>query len=310
MRKTHFFRAILLAFAAAYLPGCGGDSASNTPANNTNRRQQNVAANASPATSANTASNSTTTGGTPPLNAASQQKALPDPTPAANPPVQKTERKDEGLFSFPPPRATAYRSLDYRYLLSPARPPTFENAALKLSSALENAGYDQSAYSYFWSGNDEFAVVTRMERVSEDGEPLGGGKRWDDSDVLPSASGAKQYGNYLFAGRKTFYRVFAFIVTPKNYNFRRNTPPSFEMAREWMNKGEPVLGGDAPGGVREAPLTDRYKFFALLYLFVNHTSLDSPKSIDKLEPAELRLLETLNRDATAHLEKTKINFGE
>jgi hypothetical protein len=219
------------------------------------------------------------------------------------------QKKDEGLFSFPPPKAVHYALIPNRDLLNSDGQTTFQNVSDKLATALENAGYNAGDRSFFGNSADEFAIVTKIERIQEDGAPLKTDARWDDSSNLPTARSPSEYLNYLIDGKKIVYRVFAFVVTPKTYNFYRNSPPSFEMAKEWMNKGEPVLGGE-PGGVQDTIFTDKYKCYVLLYLFINHTSLDAPKSIDRLEENEKYLIAEMNRDTHSHLAATKIKLGE
>ena len=237
-----------------------------------------------------------------PPNAQVRPSATPPPT---------AEIKDEGLFSFPPPKVISYTVIEKSALLNREGQTNFSQISERLAAGLERAGYADDRYSYFWNEKDEFAIVTQMERINPDGTPLGSG-RWNGSTVLPRAHGAAEYFDYLISGKKVYYRVFAFVVTGKRSgrSFSRNTSPDFTMALNWMNKGEAELGGGGePSVIEDAVFGERYNCYALLYLFVNHTSLDAPKSIDTLTENEESLRDELNQEAGTHLRQTKINFG-
>lgn len=232
-------------------------------------------------------------------------------TPSATP-VPTAEKKDDGLFSFPPPRVTSYSIVERAALTGGAAQASFSQVSKKLAGGLEKAGYTGGKYSYFWSDKDEFAIVTAMERVNADGAPFEGADRWNESaePKLPKARSG-EYLKYLVSGKKVYYRVFAFVVTAKRsgQSFKRNTPPDFAMALNWMNKGDEQLGGEESSIIEDVVFGEKYKCYALLYLFVNHTSLDAPKSIDALKPDEEGLMEGLNHEAGAHLLQTGVKFG-
>jgi hypothetical protein len=202
--------------------------------------------------------------------------------------------------------------LKYEDLLNPAGPTTFDFVGQKVAAALETAGYTPEKYAYFWNDRDEFAIVTAMERIEADGNPLPEPERWNGSTNLPRAHRFDEYFRYLFGGKIVYYRVFAFVVTSKRYgrSFLRNSPPDFGMALNWMNKGEPQLGeGDGSTAIETASFNERYRCYALLYLFVNHTSLDSPRSVDSLTGPEMGLEEGLNKQTESHLANTHVNIG-
>lgn len=290
--KNLFILLVLLAIACA---GCGGDFGPASNANGNTKPPPTILPTGMP-TPPTTNSN---TKATPPPN------ATPQPTPISG------EKKDEGLFSFPPPQAVSVARLDNAKLMNREGPTNFGHVSEKLINGLQAAGYSSDHYSYFWNSADEFAIVTGLERVREDGSVIESDNRWNTSKQLPRARGISQYFRYLISGKKVYYRVFAFIVTRRNYNFKGNTPPSFEMASDWMNKGLPVFGDqDDPGSVQYSEYTDKYHCFALLYLFVNHTSLDGPLAVNSLPDNEAFLLTRLNKGAESHLAASNIVFGE
>lgn len=303
------------------MTACEGDVATNTSNNTSANRVTNTQVNTT------NRSNTTTTNTVFSNSSANTNKIRPRPplaTPGQIPPSPElSEKRDEGLFSFPPPRVTGYAALDPAEFMNPQGPTDFSYVADKLAQGLKRAGYPEDRYKFFWNDRNEFAIVTAMERVSEDGTPIGtspeGGtsaniaERWNATPAFPRARGGSEYIGYLFRGKRVFYRVFAFVVTPRKYrrNFYSNSPPDFEMAVNWMAKGDSQLGDGGPTSVEFVPFTDEYSCYALLYLFVNHTSLDSPKSVDSLTgDDEPELKQGLDITTENHLRRSRIRFGE
>lgn len=235
---------------------------------------------------------------------------LPPPQPT---PPPTAEKKDEGLFSFPPPKVISYSLVNNSDLLNKDGQTTFSQVSGKLAAGLKKAGYDtDDKYAYFWNEKDEFAIVTAMERINPDGTPIVGDGRWDSSTQLPRAHTWSEYIKYLMSGKKIYYRVFAFIVTAKRagHSFNKGSSPDFRMASEWKKKGDSALGEGESTAIGDVIFTEKYKCYALLYLFVNHTRLDSPQSIDTLKENDQGLTEGVNQAAGDHLRQTGIKFGE
>jgi hypothetical protein len=312
IKKIAFTQLLLL---AVVLSGCGGESANNTSANanKTNAaRPANTAINVpyDRVRTGNTTladSNVAATNATRPIPKEAPKPVIsPGTVPTAPPPVEK---KDEGLFSFPPPKVIDYGIVPRAELVNEGEETRFSQISDRLGEALRRAGYDEK-YSYFWNDKEEFAIVTAMERVSEDGSPLAGNERWADNDLLPRAHGPGDYIRYLISGKKTYYRVMAFVVTSRRSagSFLRGNSPEFTTALGWKNTGEAELGDGGPPTIEDVVFGENFKCFALLYLFVNHTSLDRPKSLDKLVENELDLKEGMETSVENHLERTGILF--
>jgi hypothetical protein len=227
-----------------------------------------------------------------------------------NKPINTPEKK-EGLFSFPPPKVVDVTEIEHPLLVNAeGSANTFSSVSQKLVARLQNGGYLQDHYRYFWNNDNEFAIVTAMERINPDGSPFtgSGNERWKISDSLPRANNSAEYVSYLISGKRVYYRVFAFIVSAKDYSFQEGPVPSFTMAKKWVDFGKPKLGGNASSApIREVPFDEQYHCYALLYLFVNHTSLDIPKAVNDLNGKdEMQLMEGLEIKAKTHLEKTGI----
>lgn len=315
---------ILILFSCFLISGCG-----DMPANTTNATKANgsnattvntsVPLNTSVPTNAATPANVIATNGTSASNTSkdankassnSQPTPKPEGSPKTNPtPEQKTEKKDEGLFSFPPPKVTSYAQLDAKKLLNPDGQTTFSQVSQKLAAALEKSGYNPSkGYRFFWNEADEFAIVTTMERINSDGKAFEGSERWDNSVALPKAKSGEYFKDLIY-GKKVYYRVFAFVVTAKRtgQSFFRNSPPEFEMAKSWSEMGEDEFGVGESTAIKEVVFDEKYKCFVLLYLFVNHTSLEKPKFIDSRKDDILK--QGLELDALNHLRMAGINVG-
>ncbi|MDQ3179538.1 MAG: hypothetical protein M3Q33_03360 [Acidobacteriota bacterium] len=230
----------------------------------------------------------------------------PKPTP-----TQAAEKRDESLFSFPPPRVVDFFEINHQQLLNQEGQTTLSDVSQKLATGLKNAGYSNGKYAYFWNNDDEFAIITAMERINADGTPFTNDMRWENLDNLQTAQNFSEYVKYLISGKKIYYRVFAFVVTNKEYAFFDNSPPSFSMAKKWMRRGKPELSAGGTSTIRDVPFDEQYHCYALLYLFVNHSSLDNPKPVDdeELKGSEKGLKNGLNQNPENHLQQTRINFG-
>lgn len=303
---------IILTFSAA-LAGCPAESSYNT-ANKTNSMPSNVMTtppfNANPPGNVYADSQPSNSYKSASSNAGGNvqhtpQFSTPKPTPATS------EKKDEGLFSFPPPKVTdAYVMDAARLLNAPGQETNLSQVSEKLLAELKKQGYGMGNYTFFWNDNDEFALVTAMERVNADGTKFPDSERWVKSAALPDAKDLREYFKYLIEGKKVYYRVFAFVVSAerKRQNFFKGTPPDFETALFWAHNpnGSDTLGGGEGSTIENVLFTEKYKCFALLYLFVNHTSLDAPRAIDPLNNDLQELTQGLSISAQEHLINTKL----
>lgn len=302
-------KALLFGAAAilSLLTGCGEMAVNSN--SNTNAYPANTSK-PSPSETPKTTGTSGNSSNT--ANTSGNQSNTTRPTPAATATPVAEKKKEEGLFSFPPPKTMSVTEIGAAELAAVTGQSTLAQVSEKLAGGLERAGYGKNEYSYFWNDKDEFAVVTAMERIDPDGSAFQT-NRWVEDDSLPTA-GSGQYLRYLISGKKAYYRVFAFIVTARQErtrrSFQRGSVPEFNTALNWENKGEEELGGG--GGtstVESAVWSEQHRCFVLVYLFVNHTSLDAPKSVDALVKGEIRLTGDLNKDADAHVKSVRDKLG-
>ncbi|MDA1055922.1 MAG: HEAT repeat domain-containing protein [Planctomycetota bacterium] len=66
----------------------------------------------------------------------------------------------------------------------------------------------------FGVGHDGFALLAKLERIDEQGAPLPGDNRWVYGELPPLSF--KDYIGRLFFEKPGYFRVLAFVVTPKN----------------------------------------------------------------------------------------------
>lgn len=243
-----------------------------------------------------------------------RQTATPTATPTPEQIETEEDKIEEGQFPFPPPKATNFITLKRSSITNKSGGTSFNDVSKKLVEALEKGGYDQENYGFFSYRNDEFALVTRMERIDNEGNLYNESSRWvkgTDYSMLPPARSPGEYFKYLFSGKKIFYRVFAFVVSKRNkYRFRKGSPPSFNTAKNWVIEGTPVLSRTKTGSttVQQTMFSDDYDCSVLIYLFVDHTSLDDAKSVGELGENESELVEELRMGVRRHLEKANIVF--
>ncbi|MEX1027059.1 MAG: HEAT repeat domain-containing protein [Candidatus Paceibacterota bacterium] len=65
----------------------------------------------------------------------------------------------------------------------------------------------------FGVGDDGFALLAKLERIDDQGKPLPGGNRWFYGELPPLSF--KDYIGRLFFEKPGYFRVLAFVVTPK-----------------------------------------------------------------------------------------------
>jgi hypothetical protein len=196
------------------------------------------------------------------------------PTPSSTPKtVDSSEKKDEGQFSFPPPQPTTYTLRQNLGNISA------NDYVVKLEEQLKNAGFNKGEFKFF-SRDKEFAIVTRFEQIQENGDALKGDRRW--SEEFQSVDGINKYAEYLVWGKKSYYRVWAFLVTNQDYAPESGSIVTFEIAKNWLAKGNLKLSEKIKGS-SESPglmLDDNYSCYVLIYIFQKHTSKNDSILLD------------------------------
>ena len=173
---------------------------------------------------------------------------------------------------WPPPQPSSSVALSTQYF---ADDGNLKDAASRLTQALSKAGYVQRLYSAPDCGNCGFALVTRLERINEDGSPVDGLDRF-------RPVGEEQPGTFisylksLFKAPTGYYRMIIFVVTDDVY-----VPDSEPIAS--AAEAERILqSGTIP---KLAPYSNcgfvGKSIDALIYEFRMEPGQDTPEVIEK-----------------------------
>jgi HEAT repeat protein len=138
-------------------------------------------------------------------------------------------------FPWPPPRFSNWSVLPSELLGSNSI--TLSNVHEKLREALNDLGYD--GQGLFEVPGEGFALVTRVERINDDGTSVTGIHRWT-RDRIPPAS-VSDYVSKLFLERPGRFRLFVFAVTTLGDFRHRDESLTEERARSLFNEGGRVL---------------------------------------------------------------------
>ncbi len=166
-----------------------------------------------------------------------QQTEVEAAPPTPSPTLEALQSPAAELPEFPtePPAAST------TYVLPDAlfeRTPTFGDAVNAVLSALERAGYVER--SFFGFHRDGVALVTRLERIQDDGAP-DVGRRWPEN-VGPGPSEASLYDflRGLFFVDPGRYRVIVFLFVSGPVR-QSDQSVEGEQAVGWLKSGGDVL---------------------------------------------------------------------
>src|SRR5262249_44267587 len=117
-------------------------------------------------------------------------------------------------FPWPPPRFTNYDLVPRKLVGGDQN--TLADVHTRLVKALEGSGYYSNG---LFSIPEGFAVVTRVERISNNGAPFPPDTRWTRHKLLPSS--LWEYLESLFLEKPGEFRMFVFVVTNLNGIYSR-----------------------------------------------------------------------------------------
>jgi hypothetical protein len=136
-------------------------------------------------------------------------------------------------FPWPPPAASASYVLPRGLFETPS---TIGEVATRIISALEQRGYVER--SFFRTEPGGVALVTRLERMSEDGSPAADNERWPDNLQSPASLANFLRGIfYVDPGR---YRVIVFVFQDQPFG-QAEQQVTGDTARAWLRQGVNVL---------------------------------------------------------------------
>jgi len=180
--------------------------------------------------------------------------------PSIQPPKRAKHNMTLPDFPWPPPEP----SVQMRLPLEPfKRSMDLKNVSSKLTSSLRQAGYWE--YSFYRIPNG-FALVTRLERMNEDGSPATESVRYR----LPGDRETFSLGTYikrLFFASTGYYRLIVFIVTDLPFT-ASGDPINEREALKILRDGANVL----PSGYKQMKFSDAYGVDALIYEFKKGSS--------------------------------------
>lgn len=168
----------------------------------------------------------------PPQKAAGEAGTLPPPSPSGAPSMP--------LFPKEPPRASArYEIPDAAF----ANMKTYGDATKFILAALESGGYVER--SYFSTEAGGVAMVTRLERINDDGTPAPAASRWalkapPDGAIAETIS----FLRGLFFVEKGRYRTIVFMLQDQPFT-QSDKAASEKDVRDWIPKGANLLSSDA-----------------------------------------------------------------
>jgi HEAT repeat protein len=157
-------------------------------------------------------------------------------------------------FPWPPPRFSAHDTLPRPFWGSEGENLTTVNE--RLAAALEATGFEENGVFEVPGG---FALVTRVERIHEDGSP-DLTDRWTDSKSVPLD--LTDYLGTLFLHRPGQFRLIVFLVTTEDALADTRSAPSEEWARSLYLVGARVL----PHKIGELPVASQH-CHVLIYHF-------------------------------------------
>ena len=184
-------------------------------------------------------------------------KLSPPPPPAPAPAPAPASPKPKQEFPWPPPRPSTQTMLPAP-LLTPPAGATLAALDTRLGAALDAAGYGVRKYHPVPGG---YAVVTRLERFSDDGKPAAGSQRWPNDDNEGGFSLVSLIQG-LFNATAGHYRVIVFVVRDEAFQTSEKEANKDE-ANAWLAGGFNQL----PGNIAALPWTGKTRCTALVYEF-------------------------------------------
>ena len=162
----------------------------------------------------------------------------PSPVPArpAPPPASGSGVEPIPRFPWPPPQASATYVLPVSMF---ERGLTIGQVVTTIITALERQGYVER--SFFTTPADGVVLVTRLERINDDGSSVAGADRWPAVGTTASSSASfAQFLRGLFYVDPGRYRVIVFVL--QDMPFRQSSEQiTGPQAREWLRTGANVL---------------------------------------------------------------------
>lgn len=189
-------------------------------------------------------------------------------------------------FPLPPPKPTTEADIPNIFF---SKAKTLGDINCILSEAIVKANYKKSYYSIDPTG---FAIVTQLERIEKNGDPVAEKERSNFNAISSDEKFSLHlFIENLFKARKGFYRCIVFLITAEAYVSNSGKSPSRSETDAWLGKGFNKL----PKWITEEKFTTDYTITALVYEFEKSES-----------DATARIVTNSSCDAINHLQKAGI----
>jgi hypothetical protein len=187
-------------------------------------------------------------------------------------------------FPWPPPTPTEQTTLNASVVAAlRSRNATLFDLGEHFKEALDRSGYSEIG---FYDAPGGFAIISRLERIEEDGRPAPGDFRYMPPGDEPFS--LQQYLTSLFVAPVGRYRVIVFVVTNQAFAATGRTIGAME-ARSLLRRAANRL----PDYFRYFPLSREHQITALVYEFERSANDE-----------RLRLLPESRLSARTHLERS------
>ena len=188
------------------------------------------------------------------------------------------------------PRPTTQTQLDPTIVSQQTFGVTLYAVGARLERALAKAGYSDFAYFQTWTEAPGFALVTRMERVEDDGRPKAENQRFMPPGQEPDDFDLTQYLSQLLFEPTGFYRLMIFRVASESARVT-SSPMSGALARRILESGEIRLRAD----FASYPYTPTYSVDVFVYEF------------ERKGDREVNVLPPVRLPARLHLDRSGID---
>jgi hypothetical protein len=199
----------------------------------------------------------------------SQPPSSERPVAATSIPVDRETESSLPEFPWPPPASSAFYVLPNAFF---AKTKTMGSAAELILASLERNGYVER--SFFRTRPGGVALVTRLERINDDGSSAMASERWpSEARSRPSSLDLFRFWRGLFFAEPGHYRIIVFIL--ENFPFTQDDKGvTSTEANSWLNRGSDVL---PPAVGRETFSSTSFTIAhcdALIYEFANDGSVE------------------------------------
>lgn len=155
----------------------------------------------------------------------------------------------------------------------------------KISGVLKKCGYDE--FSYFSFGSFGYAIITKIERINDDGSYVSEDIRWNINQGVINAFSFIDIVKAIFFATPARYRFMIFLVTPDGI-IQSSTPPKPALYKEGIDR--------LPERIGALPYTEQYRCSILVYEFVR----------PDVQDANVNFISNPSISAKAHLTKSNI----